>query len=110
MPDILSLIDNALDDNRLSGDAMRWTPDPPKVRAPITPEQARAALESLGRAFEPVVDGMKVMVDALGRAFADWWARVAPMLAAAQRLHHEVEAAKRVRLRRMHTSYHHRKR
>lgn len=113
MTDILDLIDNALADYELSGDAMRWTPDPPKVRPPISPEQARAALESLGRAFVPAAEQFKVVFAvvfaAIGRAVAEWAEQAKPLLASIQRFNAEVEAARRVRLRRMHSAYHHRK-
>lgn len=57
MSDILDLIDQAIDDCAVSGDAMRWTPDPVPVDEPYA-DWACAAWVLNGYRME---DGVRVL-------------------------------------------------
>lgn len=111
--DILELIDNAID-GALSDDAMRWTPDPPPRPRPVTLAEYEQALwnavqpmaAALARSFDEVWAMMRRVASAYVKACNEAFAA----LTAFDNQRQRALAARRARLREMHTAYHRRHR
>jgi hypothetical protein len=104
--DILSLIDNAIDD-WLSDDAMRWTPEPPKPAPAILDA---AFIESLGIELTRWQSALMDMFNAAAKALEPALAGMSASFSALQPVLRQVEAERRARLRRMHHLYRMRRR
>lgn len=131
MSDILDLIDNAIDDYT-SSDAMRWTPDRPKAKQLDQPELAmrrlvamnalgvrperiirrlgrdevQAAFAEMGRKFAAVAAALKPVIEQIGRSLTVAFGNLGKFQAAVER----ENAARRVRVSRMHAAYGRRRR
>lgn len=62
---VIDAIDNALDDWQVSGDAMRWTPDPPPA-SPTLPSAATVFLTVDLRPFVAAIEGIAKAAARLG--------------------------------------------
>lgn len=127
--DILSLIDNAIDDY-LSDDAMRWRPEPPEPAAipvhvldvtrlfGVPPEFLRtpppvidvAFFEAMGVELTRWQQSLMAAFEAAAKAMQPTLARMSESLAALEPVLRQVEADRRARLRRMHHLYRMRRR
>jgi hypothetical protein len=94
---IIETIDNAIRDHGMSPDAMRWTPDAPKLAAPVrcrlqvpTPEQIAEASARFRAAMAPVAQQMRLLGEALT-------AGLAPLLAELERQQRRPVRSERVR-------------
>lgn len=104
MSDILELIDNAIDDY-ISGDAMRWTPEPPAPRAhrvdqahQLTPWQQETVSRVLRQTRDPiVVTAICQLSEAIKGAAAQ--------LGLFDEAFGPHQAEKRARISRMHVAY-----
>lgn len=106
--DILSLIDNAIDD-WLSDDAMRWKPEPPKPGSALVIVDA-AFIESLGIELTRWQSALMDMFNAAAKAIQPALAGMSASFSTLQPVLRQVEADRRLRLRRMHHLYRMRRR
>jgi hypothetical protein len=105
MPDITEVIDNALRDFSVSGDAMRWTPDPPPPRIPGVwplPNEVVVRFELEVAPFLDAMERARAAVLALGEATKRAGAKVAWCILDETRV---AQDAKRERMRQLHTAY-----
>jgi hypothetical protein len=102
MPDITDVIDNALRDYSVSGDAMRWTPEPPAPPRisgvwPL-PDEVVVRMELEVSSFIEAIERARSAVLGLDVAMK----RVAWIVVDETRV---AQDAKRERMRRLHTAY-----
>jgi hypothetical protein len=106
MPDITEVIDNAVRDYSVSGDAMRWTPEPPgPPRIPGVwplPNDVVVRFELELAPFLDALERARASVRALGEAAERAGSKVAWCVLDETRTARD---AKRERMRRLHTAY-----
>ena len=100
MSDILELIDNAIA-GTTGPDAMSWSPKAPTVLAVPDPEQMRAVFAAAGARIAAMMEALRPAMEAWARQVSialTQFAKVMPIIEQAQ-------AARRVRVSRMHAAY-----